>query len=78
MKIGDVNKLTPTTLHTQFLGVNMSWRTTERLISKLSTACCVVRSMNPHVSQTTLIMNYGVMFWGNSSYSCKIFRMKSG
>jgi hypothetical protein len=86
-KIGYDDKLIPNVSHTKFLGVNidstLSWRThIEQLISKFSTACYVIRSM----SHTTLIVvyyslfhsiiNYGLIFWGNSSYCCKIFRMQ--
>jgi len=87
MKIGYDNKLIPSLLHTTFLGINiesaLSWRTCiERLISKLSTACYI----KPYMSHTTLIMMYyslfhsivncSLIFWGNSSYNCKIFRMQ--
>jgi hypothetical protein len=91
MKIGYDDKLIPNVSHTKFLGINidstLSWRThIEQLISKLSTACYVIRTIKPYMSHTTLIivyyslfhsiMNYGLIFWGNSSYSCKIFRMQ--
>jgi len=91
MKIGYDNKVIPPVLHTTFLGINidsaLSWRTCiEWLVSKLSTACYIIRSIKPYVSHTTLIMihyslfhsivNCSLMFWGSSSYNCKIFRMQ--
>jgi hypothetical protein len=84
-------KLIPPVLHTTFLGINIDsalcWRTRiERLISKLSTACYIIRSIKPYISHTTLvmiyyslfhsIMNCSLIFLGNSSYSYKIFRMQ--
>ena len=55
MKIGYDNKLIPIILHTKFLGINidstLSWRTCiEQLISKLSTAGCVIRSIKPCIA----------------------------
>jgi hypothetical protein len=91
MKIGYDDKLIPNVSHTKLRGMNidstLSWRNhIEELISKLSTACYVIRSIKPYMSHTTLIMvyyslflsimNYGLIFWRNSSYSCKIFRLQ--
>jgi hypothetical protein len=91
MRIDYDNKLIPPVLHTTFLGINigsaLSWRTRiERLISKLSTACYIIRSIKPYMSHTLLIMIYyslfhstmncSLIFLGNSSYSCKIFRVQ--
>jgi hypothetical protein len=91
MKTGNDDKLIPNVSHIKFLGMNIDstlfWRThIEELISKLSTACYVIRSIKPYMSHTTLIMvdyslfhsimNYGLIFCGNSSYSCTIFRMQ--
>jgi hypothetical protein len=91
MKTGYDDKLIPNISHTKLLGIYidsiLSWRThIEQLISTLSTACYVIRSIKPYMSHTTLIMvyysllhsivNYGLIFWGKSSYSCKIFRMQ--
>ena len=87
MKIGYDNKLGPNVLHTKVLGINidstLSWKThIEQLISKLSTACYVISK--PCISHTILIMiyysrfhsimNYSLIFWGNSPSSCKILR----
>jgi hypothetical protein len=58
----------------------------ETIIPKLSAACFVVRSIQPFVTQDTLkmfyhsyfrsLINYGVIFWGNSSYSNSIFKLQ--
>jgi hypothetical protein len=55
-------------------------------MSELSAPCYVIRSINPHMSYVMLIMiyyslvhsimTYGLIFWRNSSDSCKIFRMQ--
>jgi hypothetical protein len=91
MEIVCDDKLIPIVSHTKFLGINidstLSWTThIEQLITKLSTACYIIRSIKPYTSHTTLfmvcysifhsIMNYGLIFWGNSSYSCKILGCK--
>jgi hypothetical protein len=91
MRIDYDNKLISPVLHTTFLGINidsaLSWRTRiEWHISKLSTACYIIRSIKPYMSHTTLIMIYyslshsimncSLIFLGNSSYSCYIFRMQ--
>jgi len=69
----------------------LSWRThIEQPVYKLSTstACYVIRSCKPYMPHTTLIMiyyscfhsimNYGLIFCGNSSYSSKTFGMLKG
>ena len=91
MKTGNDNKLITPVLHTTFLGINvdsaLSWRTCiERIMSKLNIACYIVRSIKPYMSYITLIMNFyslfhsivncSLIFWGNSSFSYKIFRMQ--
>jgi hypothetical protein len=67
MKTGYDDKLIPNILHTKFLVINidntLSWRThTEKLISKLSIVCYVIRSIKPYMSHTTLIMVYYSLF----------------
>ena len=65
----------------------LSWEThINYIISKLSTACYAIRITKPYMSLNILrivyfsyfhsIMNYGLLFWGNSSYSTKIFRLQ--
>ena len=54
MKIGFVDKLIPNVSHTKFLGMNidstLSWKThIEQLISKLITACYIIRSIKPYM-----------------------------
>jgi IS1 family transposase len=56
------------------------------MILKLSGACYAIRSMVPISDITTLksiyfayfhsIIKYGIIFWGNSSYSIKIFTLQ--
>ncbi|PNF23822.1 hypothetical protein B7P43_G15913 [Cryptotermes secundus] len=88
LNIGYNGKYIEETVNTKFLGLqidsHLSWSNhIDKLIPKLSGACYAVRSMF-HVSNTeTLkliyfayfhsVMKYGIIFWGNSSYSQKIF-----
>jgi hypothetical protein len=69
------------------IDIHLNWTNhTDKLMPKLSEACYVVRSML-HVSKTdTLksvyfayfhsIMKYGIIFWGNSTNSKKIFTLQ--
>jgi hypothetical protein len=53
---------------------------------KLSTTCYLLQNIKPYLSIYTLkiihhsllhsIVSYGIMFWGNSSYSSVIFKMQ--
>jgi hypothetical protein len=55
-------------------------------MSKLSSACFVIRAVKPYMSQETLrmiyfacvhsVMTYGIIFWGNSPHSIHIFRLQ--
>jgi hypothetical protein len=80
-----------TITNNKFLGIfindTLSWKThIEYIIPKLSTACYAIRIMKPNMSQNILrmiyfsyfhfVMNCGLLFWGNSSYSTKIFRLQ--
>jgi len=91
MKIGQNNKLIPNTLHTKFLGLTidstLSWRIhIDHLTTKLRTACSVTRSVKPYMSHKSLlltyyslfctVLSYGIIFWGNSYHSTRIFRMQ--
>jgi hypothetical protein len=93
MKTGYGNKLIPNILHTKFPGIDLdstlSWRThIEQPVYKLSTAFYVIGSCKPYMPHTTLIMiyyscfhsimNYGLIFCGNSSYSSTTFGMLKG
>ena len=56
------------------------------IIPKLCVTCFVVRAIKPFVALDTLkvvyhsyfhsIINYGIIFWGNSSYSNSIFKLQ--
>jgi hypothetical protein len=76
---------------TKFLGLfinnNLFCKThIECINSKLSTACYAVRSVKPFLTVNTLkmiyyscfhsAMTYGLLFWGNSPDSIKIFRLQ--
>jgi hypothetical protein len=77
--------------HIKFLGINivntLSWKNhIDQLLPKLSCACYAVRAIKPYVNQETLlmvyyayshsIMNYSIIFWGNSSYNINIFHLQ--
>lgn len=79
------------TINTTFLGLiitdSLSWKDhTAQLIPKLSKACYVLRCIRPFMSLEALksvyysyfhsLLSYGIMFWGNSSYSLHIFRLQ--
>jgi hypothetical protein len=91
LKIGIGNKLVTSTACTKFLGIwineNLSWDNhIEILIRKLSMAGYIIRSAKTYMSTSTLIiiyhaffhslMIYGIIFWGNSPHSKKIFTYK--
>ena len=80
-----------TAIENKFLGLfinnNLSWKThIENIKSKLSSACSAMRLVKPYLSINTLkmiycsyfhsVMNYGLLFWLNSSDSIKIFRLQ--
>jgi len=90
MKIGYNNKLISNVLSTKFLGLTtdstLSWRThIDHLITKLSTAYYVIRSIKSLISHKTLlliyhslfytVMSYRIIFLGNSCHSIKSFQM---
>ena len=77
---------------TKFLGLNinntLSWTThIDKIIPQLCSACFAVRSVRPFVSQQMLrmiyfsyfhsIMSYCIIFWGQSSYSLRVFRLQN-
>ena len=70
-----------------YINNNLSWKTHIEVIkNKLSSACYVMRLVKPYVTANTLkmiycfyfysIMKYGLIFWGNSPDSIKIFRLQ--
>jgi hypothetical protein len=91
MHIGYDIKIIPSVTCTKFLGssVNNSliWKThLDLLINTLSTACYVIQAVKPYMSHSTLItiyyslfhsvMVYGIIFWGNSTNSSRIFKIQ--
>jgi len=77
--------------HVKFLGLtindSMSWKThIDAILPKLSSACFAIRSVKLYVSLLTLkaiyyayfhtIMSYGVIFWGQSPDSLKVFLLQ--
>jgi hypothetical protein len=76
---------------TKFLGLNinnnLSWKThIESIKNKLSSACCIIRLVKLYVTANILkviyysyihfIITYGLIFWGNSPDTIKIFRLQ--
>jgi len=55
-------------------------------VPRLSSACYIMRSIKPYMSSNTLkiiyysyfnsIISHSLLFWGNSPYSLKIFRLQ--
>jgi hypothetical protein len=91
MHIGYDNKIIPNVMYTKFLGLSvdntLTWKThLDLLINKLSTACYVIQAVKPYMSHSTLItiyyslfhsvMAYGIIFWGNSTNSSRIFKIQ--
>ena len=77
--------------NTIFLGIviknSLSWKLhTEQIIPKLSASYYSIRCIKPNISYETLkmgyysyfpsSMTYGLIFWRNSSYRVKIFRIQ--
>jgi hypothetical protein len=75
--------------NTKFLGLeldkNISWKNhVQKIVSKLSSACYLVRRMYPCCTSDTLktiyftyfhtVMEYGIIFWGVSVESKRIFQ----
>jgi hypothetical protein len=82
------NRQITTLSNIKFLGINindlMSWSGhIEYIIPKLSSACYITRSVKPYMPFNTLktiyysyfntVMSYGLLFWGNSPLSSRIF-----
>ena len=77
--------------NTKFLGIvitnSLSWKDhITQLTPKLCKACYVLRCIRPFISQDTLksvyysyfhsLISYRIIFWGNSSNSLHVFRLK--
>jgi len=84
-------KIITGTNNTKFLGLeldkNISWKNhVQKIIPKLSSACYLVRRMYPCCNSSTLkmiyftcfhtIMEYGIIFWGVSIESKRIFQQQ--
>ena len=91
MQISEDNKTIPNVTYTKSLGLitnnTLKWgRYIEQLINRLSLLCYATRQIKPYISQTTLItiyyspfpsiMSYGIIFWGNSTQSSKMFKIQ--
>jgi hypothetical protein len=89
ISIGYNNTFISNTSNTKFLGlvITNSWKDhITHLIPKLSKACYVLRRIRPFMSQDALksvyysyfhsLLTYGIIVWGNSSYSSHIFRLQ--
>jgi hypothetical protein len=89
IKIGNTNITTINGI--MFLGLKidnkLSWkRHMDYIIPRLNSACYCMRAVKPYVLQNTLkliyysyfhsIMTYGLIFWGSSTESIKIFRLQ--
>ena len=85
------NKYISSVKEIKFLGLitdnTLSWKGhIDCIIPKLSLACYVIRTIRPYVSQNTLkiiyysyfhsVMKYGLLFWGSSTESIKIFKLQ--
>jgi len=79
--------------NTEFLGLtiddSVSWKAhIDQMVSKLNTACFVIRTIQAIMSLETLrmvyfayihsVISYRIIFWGNQPYSDKIFKIKKG
>jgi hypothetical protein len=86
------NKIITGIYNTKCLGLelvkNISWKNhVKKIIPKLSSACYLVRRMYPCCKSTTLkmiyfanfhaVMEYGIIFWGNSVESKRIFQQQN-
>jgi hypothetical protein len=75
----------------KFLGLNinntLSWKAhIDNILPKLSSACFAMKSVKPFVSQQIMqiiyyshfhsIMSYGLIFWGYSTISMRVFRVQ--
>ena len=85
------NKHIATVKETKFLGLiiknKLSWKGhIDYIIPKPRSTCCIMRTVKPYVSQHTLkiiyfsyfrsIKNYGLLSWGSSTESIKIFKLQ--
>ena len=86
------NKLITSTSNSKFLGTvienSLSWKAhIDQFIPKLPTACYAITEIKPFMSLDILklvyyscfhcLINYGIIFWENSSHSIHIFRLQT-
>ena len=90
IKISSDHKLIKESKNTKFLGLDvdssLSWKNRIDQMIKLSRACHAIRYVKYFMPQDTLrtiyfsyfhsILSYGITFWGNSTYSCNIFKIQ--
>jgi hypothetical protein len=89
LEINYLNKTIFNVPSVKFLGLlvddTLSWdKHVNQIASKLSSACYAVRALTPLLSKNALkmlyfsyahsIISYGIIFWGTSAHSIKIFR----
>jgi hypothetical protein len=92
LTIGYKDKYIEEVVRIKFLGIHLdnhlNWNNhTDQIIPKLSAACYAVTQMYHFVNQNTLksiyfayfhsIVKYGIIFWGNSPNSRKIFTLQN-
>ena len=85
------NNYIPKANHIKFLGLyindTLTWKThIDNILPKLCFASFAMRSVKPYMSQQMLIAiyysyfhsikSYGIMFWGQSAYSIRLFRLQ--
>jgi hypothetical protein len=85
------NRIIACISYTKFHGITIEnmlyWKShRDQLLPKFSAACYAIRVLKPLMIQEILvmiyytyfhsIMNYGVIFWGNSPYSINICRLQ--
>jgi hypothetical protein len=69
------------------VGNNLPWKNhINYLVTKLSSSCFIMRTIKPIMSLRSFrmmyfayihsIITYGIIFWGNSSYTIKLFRIQ--
>jgi hypothetical protein len=89
--IGNLSALITTSNDIKFLGLtitsSLNWENhVNGVLTKLSTACYMLRNVKPLLSLKVLliiynsyfhsILSYGLMFWGNSSHAEKVFKLQ--
>jgi hypothetical protein len=91
MQVSFSNKKITTTQSIKFLGLtidgSLTWKYhISELTSRLNKACYAIRSIRPFMSLDILrstyflyvhsVISYGIISWGNSSYSKDIFKIQ--